>query len=320
MQQEHLCSLVRAVATAGILIAVGEGLAAAPPADQAQAPAQGMGFPFADPQAMFDRFFGQPTEEEKRELAKIEVSAKEEREAGNTAVRAYLEHLGRSGTRVDSRGRDVAYLRALVELLRPQMLQRQRYPTIKVYLAQSPTCDARCFPGGTLVFFRGLLETAENEAALVGMVGHELAHLDRGHHLWRIRRIKLAQETFSGKMQGFSPEQFFASGAAILRIWTRPFSPELEMEADRDGALWAYRAGYDPREMGKLFLNADQRRNGPRVPMPAFLESHPAPAERHRAIVDLYEQLQRTDPRDGLYVGKENLRRRVARHRREFAE
>ena len=320
MWQEHLCSFVRAVATAGILIAVGEGLTAAPPADEAKPPAQDMPFPFADPQAMLDRFFGQPTEEEKKELAKIEVSAKEEREAGSTAVRAYLAHLERGGTRVVSRGRDVEYLRELVESLRPQMRQRQRYRTIKVYLAQSPTCDARSLPGGTLVFFRGLLESAENEAALVGIVGHELAHLDRGHHLWRIRRIKLAEQTFSGRMQGFSPEQFFASGAAILRIWTRPFAPELEMEADRDGALWAYRAGYDPREMGKLFLSLDERRKAPRVPMPAFLESHPAPVERHRAIIELYRELQRTEPREDLYVGKENLRRRVARDRREFPE
>jgi len=92
------------------------------------------------------------------------------------------------------------------------------------------------------------------------------------------------------------------------------------MEADRDGALWAYRAGYDPREMGKLFLSAERRRNGPRVPMPAFLESHPAPVERHRAIIELYEELQRTEPREDLYVGKENLRRRVTRDRREFPE
>jgi hypothetical protein len=39
-----------------------------------------------------------------------------------------------------------------------------------------------------LVFFRGFLETAGNEAAVVGIVGHELSHLDRGHHLWRIPR------------------------------------------------------------------------------------------------------------------------------------
>ena len=31
------------------------------------------------------------------------------------------------------------------------------------------------------------------------------------------------------------------------------FRPEDEAEADRDGAAWAYRAGYDPREMAALF-------------------------------------------------------------------
>ena len=38
-------------------------------------------------------------------------------------------------------------------------------------------------PGGTLIFFRGILDFAGSEAALVGVIGHELSHLDHGHQL-----------------------------------------------------------------------------------------------------------------------------------------
>lgn len=279
-----------------------------------------MVFPFADPQAMFDLFFGEPTEEERRQLAEIEVSLREERRLGEAGVEAYLAYLEEQGIRVVSRGRDVEYLRALVDALRPQMRQGERYGAIKVYLAKSPECDARSFPGGTLVFFQGLLDAAESEAALAGVVGHELAHLDREHLLGRIRRIKLAEKTSSGAGRALSPRQFFTSGAAIVRLWTRPFSPEQETEADRDGARWAYAAGYDPREMARLFLSMEQRHQAGRFPVPAFLRSHPAPRDRHEAIMELYEELERTEPGESLYVGKDNLRLRVPRQRREFAQ
>ena len=275
---------------------------------------------FPDPQEMFDRLFGKEREEDKKALAEIEVSRREERQMGERAVRAYLAQLKRQKIRVVARGKDVDYLRGLVETIRPLMTNSKRYPRIQVYLAQSSRCDARSFPGGTLVFFRGLLESARSEAAVVGIVGHELAHLERGHHLDRLRRVKLAQQTFSEGPQGFSPESFFRTGSTMMQIWTRPFRPEFEAEADRDGAGWAYAAGYDPRETARLFLELGGRRKNLPVPVPDFLRSHPAPEGRHQAIMHLYNKLQQEKPQPKLYVGKENLRRRVTRAQREFRE
>lgn len=304
----------------GFFIAVVIVAANAPAAEEAGPRPPVQGFPVPDPQEMFNRFFGKPTEAEKRQLAEIPVSLKEERQVGNGVVEAFLSHLRRQGIRVVTRGRDVEYLRELVETLRPRMQNGERYRTIKVYVAKSPECDARSFPGGTLVFFEGLLDFAESEAALVAIVGHELSHLDRGHQLERVRRMKLAKRTFSGGRRQFSPEQFFATGTAVLRAWTRPFQPEDEMEADRDGATWAYRTGYDPREMARLFANLERRQAGQRIPLPDFLRSHPLPLDRRRAIMEIYRDLEQTEPSEDLYVGRENLRRRVARATREFPE
>jgi predicted Zn-dependent protease len=275
---------------------------------------------FADPKMIFERLFGEEREEDQQALAGIEVSLREERQMGERAVRAYLEQLEQQKIRVVTRGKDVEYLRGLVETIRPLMTNSKRYRQIDVYLALSSRCDARSFPGGTLVFFRGLLEAAESEAAVVGIVGHELAHLDRGHHLWRLRRIKLAERTFAQGGRAFSPERFFTVGSMMLKVWTRPFRPELEAEADRDGARWAYLAGYDPREMARLLLHLADRRQDPALPLPDFLRSHPAPEGRHQAILELYDQLQQEQPKQKLYIGKENLRRRITRAQREFKE
>ncbi len=93
-----------------------------------------------------------------------------------------------------------------------------------------------------------------------------------------------------------------------------------EAEADRDGARWAYQAGYDTREMARLLLRLGRDDGKPPLPIPSFLRSHPPAAERHKAILEAYQKLQEADPKDNLYVGRENLRRRVARARREFKQ
>lgn len=274
-------------------------------------PPPGLFGPWLDPQTMLERLFGDQSEDDEKALARIEVSAQEERRIGEAAIQSALAELKRQQVAVVTRGRDVEYLRALVETICPMMTNAKRYRRVTIYLAESPRCDARSFPGGHLVFFRGLLDAAESEAALIGMVGHELAHLDRGHVLSRARRVKLAEQTFAGKTPGTSLGEFFSAGTAAARLWTRPFQPEYELAADRDGARWAYLAGYDPRELGALFLRAGQRDWAGRIPLPGFLESHPPPETRHRAILDLYDALQRERPNDDLWIGKENLRRRT---------
>lgn len=283
----------------------------------AQPPVEGGFEDFADPASMMQRFFGPDTPQEEEALSQVEVSARREQAMGQAAVRAYLRQLKQQGIRVVSRGRDVDYLRRLTESIRPRMENAERYPTLKVHLARSGRCDARVFPGGTLVFHDGLFEAAESEAALVVVVGHELAHLDQGHLLKRTRRWELAQQkTTAGQWQ--SPADFLASGTMMMRLFTRPFQPEDETEADQLGTRWAYQSGYDPREVSSvLFQLRGEREDGPEMVIP-YLQSHPAPQNRWRVVQETYAELQRTDPRPQLYVGQENLRRRVARPDREF--
>jgi predicted Zn-dependent protease len=277
-------------------------------------------FPFANPEQFFNQFLGEESDEERRALAKVDVTLPEERKFGDAAAQQYLDELRRQGIAVTDRGPEVEYLQRLVETIRPQMENATRYRRITIYFADAPQTDARSFPGGTLVFYRGMLDFAENEAALIGVVGHELSHLDRGHQLLMLRRAKLAQSTFTGR-RGFSPEQFLTTAAVMMRSFARPFRPEDEAEADGDGARWAYRAGYDPREMAKLFL-AMHRREAEKAPdlTPVFFRTHPFHMDRFRAVDDLYDELQTKEPKKDLYLGKTNLERRMARSEKKFPE
>ena len=308
------------------LLAAGIGLALCSSQVPAQTKPEDAGVPGlpkgfgANPEEFFERLFGKPTADEDRALEKIRITIKEEREFGQPQVEAFLAQLKAQGLRAVRKGRDVDYLKELVETIRPFMQNAKRYEKIAVYLVDSPRVDARTFPGGTIFFFQGLLSFAENEAALVGIVGHELSHLDRGHLLLPLKRARVVERPFDQGAGGFDPQKFFAQGTTMMRLMSRPFRPEDEAQADRDGAEWAWRAGYDPREMATLFSRLHVRDNDPKVPFASFFRTHPYSDDRSAAILAQYDELQKADPRNGLYRGKKNLSQRIPRARQEFAE
>ena len=293
----------------GVLLALAF---SAPAAGQQRQP-----FPFSDPQKIFEQFLGADSKEDRAEIDKIQVGSRDESKIGETASREYLAGLRRKKIKVLTRGKDVEYLRQLIALVHPKMENAKRYKTIRVYLADSSETDARSFPGGTLIFYRGMLDFAENEAALVGVIGHELSHLDHGHQLYDAKRMKLMQNTFTSA-DGFSPDQFFRNGAMLMRSFSKPFRPEDEAAADDDGAQWAYELGYDPREMAKLFIRMHERDRGAKAGVPTFLLTHPYHLDRYEAITNRYEELSKAAPKDVLYIGTKNLKMRVPRSVKDF--
>ncbi len=272
------------------------------------------------PQEMFEQFFGGFGEIDDKQLAEITISAAAERRIGKEMVQAYLNQLDGQGIRVVARGNNVRYVQALIDTIRPLMHNADRYRAIKVYVAESDLTDARSFPGGTVVIHRGMIQYAENEAALVGILSHELSHIDRRHQLLPYRRLKYAQQSFAG--QGRAPDigRLMSSSRLMATMWLVPFRPQDEAEADLDGGTWTYQAGYDPGEMGRLFLRLHERdKDNPGEKIPLF-RTHPFRLERHRAIVNLCEDLQARNPKQELYVGRENLRRRVPKSEMQFRE
>jgi predicted Zn-dependent protease len=273
-----------------------------------------------NPDEFFEQMFGKSTPEEARELEAVKIPFREERDYGQPQVEAYLEQLRVQGLRVVRKGKDVEYLKQLVETIRPFLKNAKRYEKLTIYVVDSPRVDARAFPGGTLFFFKGLLSFAENEAALIGIIGHELSHLDRGHLLVPLKRSKILERKVADGAAGFDPQKFFSGGTTMMRLMARPFRPEDESDADRDGARWAYRAGYDPREMAALFARLHLRDNDPKIPFASFFRTHPYSDDRSDAILSLYKDLQVREPKEKVYRGQENLSRRIPKSQREFPE
>lgn len=267
--------------------------------------------------AMFDQYFGE-TAEERAALEHVQISEREERRIGNRGVEDLLAAYRRRHVRVVERGRDAEYLAALVAKIRPHMQHAQRYPSIRVYVADTDERDARAFPGGSIVVTTGMIDCAETEAALVGVLGHELSHIDHGHQLRSARAAQLAQRGWDFRQA--SREEMQQRIMLMSRNFAKPYSAEDEASADRDGATWAFELGYEPLEMAKLFARLDERQPQTPTKMPSFLLTHPHNADRFAAVQKLSTDLKQQQPNAPLCLGRTNLKQRVPRDVQRLAD
>ncbi|MEC8554580.1 MAG: M48 family metalloprotease [Planctomycetota bacterium] len=158
-------------------------------------------------------------------------------------------------------------------------------------------------PGGTILFSRGLLETAKSEAAVVGVLAHELSHLDRQHQLLGLRRQKQVQQKLN-----------FANMISNLSEVMKPFHAEFESQADEDAVSWMLQFDYEPKALAALLLrwNAKQDAQQPwKDMMPGFLLTHPDGGRRADDVMKWREE--KKQPSQDLHKGIENLEKRKPR-------
>lgn len=268
----------------------------------------GQDLPFA-----MDDFFRnwmRMTPDQREQLRNVDVPWQIERDQGRATFEAYRRQLEQRGVRLSDDSPDARYLQELVARVRPLMRNSRRYRRIEVYVADAAEVDARSIPGGYLVFHRGLLDFAESEAALVGIVGHELSHLDRKHQLKPVQQWILANDRL-GRADRMRPADFVSLGMGMMHSF-HPFHPEEEEEADLDGVEWMHRLGYDARELARLFQRLAERGrgNGP-ANLPPFLRTHPLFPDRAAMVLRHYRLMQKQLPRAELVAGREALAARA---------
>ncbi len=116
----------------------------------------------------------------------------------------------------------------------------------------SEVINAFAAPGGFIFITKGLYRTLNSEAELAGVLGHEIGHVVKQHHLSIIKKSKAIDTgtgLFSEKLGKITNpqaqqtvQQLIGSGAEIL---ARGLDKDAEYQADRIGVVVATRAGYD---------------------------------------------------------------------------
>jgi predicted Zn-dependent protease len=211
----------------------------------------------------------------KREL--VLVSEVEEIQMGSEAAR---ETEATMGVYPDEE------LNAYVERLGLSMAQASERPDLpwRFRVIDSPVVNAFALPGGYIYLTRGILAYLGSEAALVGVMGHEIGHVTARHHVEQMSKQQLAGLGV-GLGTVFFPEvrPFGDLLGGSLSLLFLKFGRDAERESDRLGVTYSLAQGYDPDEMARFFGVLD-RLSGPERNIPSWASTHPDPGEREQTI------------------------------------
>jgi len=163
-----------------------------------------------------------------------------------------------------------------------------------VRILDSPVVNAFAVPGGYIYFTRGILTQFNNEAELVGVLGHEMGHITARHSVSQQSKQQLGQLLLIGGMiasEKFAPYAEYAmQGMQLLFL---KFSRDNERQADTLGVAYSSLIGYDARKMADFFqvlqkMSMPDGQGG----VPTFLSTHPSPVDRYEYVKQEAEQWQ----------------------------
>ena len=158
----------------------------------------------------------------------------------------------------------------------------EKYP-YQFKVVNDRAINAFALPGGPIYINRGVIEAADNEAQLAGVIAHEISHVALRHGTNQASKASAAQMPLAilGGIIGSDSTKAalaqlgasFAMNSILLK-----YSRTAETQADVLGTQILYDAGYDPRAMGQFFqiLEAQQESRG----QVEFFSNHPSPDNR----------------------------------------
>ena len=168
--------------------------------------------------------------------------------------------------------------------------------------------NAFVLPGNRVGFYTGMMDFADNDDQIAGIMGHEVGHVAGSHARERLSQqiagqlavvggTVLAGSTLGSRCGKLDTRQAQincqrntarqtqminqALGLGFALGVSLPYSRRHETESDLLGANYMQRAGYDPYESVKLWekMAANSQSRGPE-----FLSTHPDPANRAKTL------------------------------------
>ena len=138
---------------------------------------------------------------------------------------------------------------------------------LHITVLQSREINAFALPGGYLFIERGLLEAADDESELAGVIAHEISHDTARHSNKLMKRAtiagifyqaaQIAAVLLTGGVAGigmyYALQYGFYGLGLVLNLKLLGVSRDYELEADQLGVQYAWNAGYDPSGFIRFF-------------------------------------------------------------------
>jgi predicted Zn-dependent protease len=235
------------------------------------------------------------------------LSDKQEREIARSIMRnVYLSPLYLGDAEVE------AYLNELGRRLAAESSASGRNLTF--FAIRDSSINAFALPGGYIGVHTGLIQSAENESELAGVLAHEIAHVTQEHLSRMIAQqdqnylptlAAIAVALLAARSNAQVGSAAFAATQAISLQGQLNFTRENEREADRIGLDVLTRAEFDPRGMSSFFNRLQRANRLYDNNAPDYLRTHPLNTQRIADMENRIESMpykQVRDSRDFHFV------------------
>ncbi|MFQ6078776.1 MAG: M48 family metalloprotease, partial [Thermodesulfobacteriota bacterium] len=146
---------------------------------------------------------------------------------------------------------------------------------------------------------RGLLAHLNSEAELAGVLGHETGHITARHGVKRLQKAMASQFILAGVAIATESGGLVQGSSILLTAALQTYSRRDEYQADELGGLYAFKAGYDPKEsMGFLRTLKKMDKTTPSA-VEVIFRTHPLTEDRiERAEAQSHELSQQSRGRN----------------------
>ncbi|MFL5535767.1 MAG: M48 family metalloprotease [Gemmatimonadales bacterium] len=173
------------------------------------------------------------------------------------------------------------------------------------YVMDDPTVNAFALPGGSIFVTRGILTHMNNEAELVGVLGHEIGHVTARHSVQQMTREQLAQIGLGvGSIISSDIARYAGLASQGLGVLFLKYGRDAESQSDQLGFKYMVKEGYDPHSMATMFetLERVSKLEGA-GDVPEWESTHPNPGNRIQATLKRLDTL--SVPKEQLKQGRE---------------
>ncbi len=181
-----------------------------------------------------------------------------------------------------------ADLQNFIEVKGREMARISHRPNLEYHfrILDSPVVNAFAVPGGYIYITRGILAHFNNEAELIGVLGHEMGHVTARHTASQQSKQQLGQLLLVGGMIVSEDFRQFADYAMQgMQLLFLKFSRDNERQSDKLGVQYSTQIGYDAHKMADFFHVLDKMQmESESGGVPTFFSTHPDPGDRYNDV------------------------------------
>ncbi len=168
-----------------------------------------------------------------------------------------------------------------------QFSERKNLP-YSFYILDTEMINAFAAPGGYIFMTKGILLYLDDEAAMAGVLGHEIGHIAARHGMIALEKkfgyqvlMEITQLLIKKDLGGLKPYSDFVTGMVLLG-----YGRENEFVADDCGLRYMTAAGYDPSSVREFFQKLQKLEGREPGKIEMLFRTHPSTTERIKKIDD----------------------------------